>query len=326
MAVVFDSYRSGDDAQLVPLWQRSIWKDSINDERFRNLFLLDANFDPEGLRIARDGGRIVGACYALRRQLPMSGTDLEPGNGWITWFCVDPGERRRGIGSRLMKDALAFLASKGVKTAYFASYAPNYIVPGLDRSAYPEASAMMDKLGFTRQYECVAMDLNMLDYRYTEDAAKTKAKREAEGYLFRSATNADLKEVVSFNDREFNADWARAIREGVPRNVPMDQVVICREPAPAGAAAGSLGKICGFAMFGAYEGLRERFGPFGVQEKKRGLGLGKVLLNECLMRQKAIGVHGSWFLWTSEREVCGILYQKTGFKITRRFDVLQKKI
>jgi len=285
--------------------------------RFRNLILLDANFDPEGLIVAEDSGRIVGAAYALRRLLPMHGTDLEPDNGWITWFCVDPGRRREGIATRLLSDGLRFLSASGRKTAFFASYAPNYVVPGLDREAYPEASGLMDKLGFSRQYQCVAMDLNMLEYRYPDAVASLKAKRTAEGYVFREAGDADLHDLVCFNDDCFNPDWGRAVREGIPRNVPMDQIAICRDPK---------GKLCGFAMFGAYEGLRERFGPFGVDESRRGLGLGKIMLHECLRRQKALGVHGSWFLWTSEHDVAGVLYQKTGYRITRKFDVLKKTL
>lgn len=317
MPVSYRSYRGGDEVELVSLWRRSAWKDSMNPQRFRNLFLLDANFDPDGLRVAEDGGRLVGAAFAVRRLLPMSGTDLEPDNGWITWFFVDPGRRREGIASRLLGDCLSFLSAKGRKTAFFSSYAPNYVVPGLDREAYPEAAALLDKLGFTRQYQAVAMDFDMLGYRYPPEVAELKSARESEGYVFREALDADLAELVRFNDSAFNPDWGRAVREGVPRNVPLDQIVVCLDAS---------GAVKGFAMFGAYEGLRERFGPFGVDESKRGLGLGKIILHECLRRQKAIGVHGSWFLWTGESSPAGKLYLKTGYRITRRFDVMKRPL
>jgi mycothiol synthase len=310
-------YAGGDEAELVRLWIRSVWKDSMNSRRFRDLFLLDANFDPEGLRIAEAGGRLIGAAYAVRRRLPLKGTDLEPDSGWITWFFVDPSWRRMGIAERLVGECLAFLAAKGRKAALFASYTPNYVVPGLDGEAYPEAALLLAKLGFARQYQAVAMDFDMLGYRYPEEIAALKERREAEGFSFRDASDADAVELVRFADEGFNPDWARAAREGAFRGIPADQIAVCRDPA---------GALCGFAMFGAYEGLLERFGPFGVDESRRGLGLGKILLHECLRRQKAIGVHGSWFLWTSESDAAGSLYLKTGYRITRRFDILKKNL
>ncbi|AQT84644.1 hypothetical protein ERICIV_04062 [Paenibacillus larvae subsp. larvae] len=58
--IIFRSYQAGDERQLVPLWNQTMQADPVTPERFRNLVLLDANFDPLGLRIAADGERIIG--------------------------------------------------------------------------------------------------------------------------------------------------------------------------------------------------------------------------------------------------------------------------
>ncbi|MDT2258891.1 hypothetical protein P7H06_03980 [Paenibacillus larvae] len=58
--IIFRSYQAGAERQLVPLWNQTMQADPVTPERFRNLVLLDANFDPLGLRIAADGERIIG--------------------------------------------------------------------------------------------------------------------------------------------------------------------------------------------------------------------------------------------------------------------------
>ncbi|MDY0410207.1 hypothetical protein [Paracerasibacillus soli] len=80
--------KSGDEKDILDLWNKSLWKDPITAKRFRNLVLLDANFDPEGMRLAFVGNKLVGCVYAVRRLLPMFGTDLEPDNGWVPFFLL----------------------------------------------------------------------------------------------------------------------------------------------------------------------------------------------------------------------------------------------
>ncbi|MFG2397481.1 carbohydrate ABC transporter permease [Streptomyces lydicus] len=80
---------------------------------------------------------MVGAAYAVRRRTPLAGTDLEPENGRILFFFVDPAHRRGGLGRRLLTDALQWLRGHGRTRVCFAAYAPHYVLPGLDRAAYP---------------------------------------------------------------------------------------------------------------------------------------------------------------------------------------------
>ena len=96
--ISYRCYQSGDEKEIIRLWNDSLSLDPINAERFRNLVLLDANFDPSGMQLAFKADKLVGCVYAVRRLLPMIDTDLEPDNGWIPFFFVDSKERRAGIG------------------------------------------------------------------------------------------------------------------------------------------------------------------------------------------------------------------------------------
>lgn len=314
--ITFRCYQPGDEANIVELWNRSLPKDPITAKRFRHLVLLDANFDPEGLRLAFDDTKLVGCVYSVRRKLPMYQTDLETDNGWITFFFLEPEYRRKGIGTRLMEAAVGFLKKQGRKNVFFASYAPNYVFPGIDEDAYPEAYAFLLAQGFTKLYSPVAMDRCLVDFVISEDILELKAEREKEGYTFTQAEDKDLYEVIQFANEKFNPDWGRAIREGILQGLPLHRILIARHHKD----------LVGFCIYGGYEGIPERFGPFGVDPEQQGKGLGKIILNHCLFLMKAESLHNAWFLWTSDKSAAGHLYLKTGFSITRKFHVMKKEI
>ncbi|MFS0863069.1 GNAT family N-acetyltransferase [Fredinandcohnia sp. 179-A 10B2 NHS] len=314
--ITYRYYQSGDEQSIVTLWNDCLTMDPITQQRFRNLVLLDANFDPQGLRIATDNEKIVGCVYAIRRLLPMEGTELEPENGWIPFFFVHPSYRKAGVAEKLLNDGVEFLASQGRKNVFFASYAPNYILPGIDEEAYPEGYAFLVKQGFEKQYSPVAMDRSLVGYAPASDAMKLKVKREQEGYTFLQAQDKDLYEVIQFANKTFNPDWGRAIREGILQGLPLHRILIARDGE----------RLVGFCIYGGYEGIPDRFGPFGVDPDQQGKGLGKILLHECLKNMRSEGLHGAWFLWTGEKSAAGHLYKKTGFEVTRKFHVMKKLI
>jgi mycothiol synthase len=314
--ILYRYYQSGDEIEIVKVWDESVSHDPITQKRFRNLVLLDANFDPKGLRLAFDGEKLVGCVYAIRRLLPMYGTDLEPGNGWIPFFFVAPSYRRQGVATKLINEAVDFLKQEGRKNVFFSSYAPNYILPGIDEETYPEAYALLKKNGFEVQYSPVAMDKSLVGYQIPEEVKRLKEQREVEGHTFSFAKDSDLYEVIQFANTAFNPDWGRAIREGILQGLPMTRVLIARKQ----------GKLVGFCIYGGYEGVPDRFGPFGVDPETQGTGLGKVLLFECLAAMRAESLHGAWFLWTGEQSTAGYLYKKAGFHVSRRFHVMRRSI
>lgn len=315
--ITYRTYESGDEQKIVKLWNECLPHDPITSERFRNLVLLDANFDPNGLQLAVRNDKLIGCVYALRRLLPMYKTDLEEDNGWIIFFFVAQQERNKNIGRELFSRAIQILQKAGRNNVFFASYAPNYILPGIDEVVYPEGYEFLLEQGFEKLYSPVAMDCQLVDFQLPTDVRKLRCAREAEGYTFSMAEDKDLYEVIQFANEIFNPDWGRAIREGILQGLPLKRILIVRS---------GKGKIVGFCVYGAYEGIPERFGPFGVDPDEQGKGLGKILLNECLQSMKAEGLHGAWFLWTGETSSAGHLYKSTGFRVTRKFHVMKKSI
>ncbi|NIK57827.1 GNAT family N-acetyltransferase [Kribbella shirazensis] len=318
-AVTIRSFQVGDGPALAAAWTAAAPADPISYQRFRDLFLLDRNFDAAGLQVAVINDQIAGAAYAVRRLIAVDADDLEPASGWIPFFFVHPEYRGRGLGRAVVTAAMDWLRSHGRSEVFFSSYTPNYFLPGLDAARYPAAARLLGELGFERGYDAVAMDRSLVGYAVPEDVRKRIDALTAEGYSFGTPTDDELSALIAIAGAEFNPDWARAIREGVVAGLPLDRIVVARQHGRTQPHR----EILGWAMHGTYEGVIDRFGPFGVLPASRGTGLGKVLLHLTLERMVAAGAHSAWFLWTGEKSAAGQLYLKTGFDITRTFTILR---
>ncbi|QUG43090.1 GNAT family N-acetyltransferase [Psychrobacillus sp. INOP01] len=313
---MYRTFKNGDEVGIIELWNDVLKHDPINQTRFRKQIMLDANFDSKGLIVAVRDEKIIGAILAITRKLPMEGTNLESDTGWITFFMVDTSLEREGIGHELMERASAYIREQGAKKMFFSSYAPNYFLPGIDESRYPSGFAFLQKEGFRRVYSPVAMHRALIDYVYPDIVQALKQERELEGYTFGKVQDGDFYDLIQFANTHFNPDWGRAIREGVLQGLDPSHILVAKK----------YDQVVGFALFGGYEGIRERFGPFGVDNSEQGKGLGKILLHETLHAMKQNSIQGAWFLWTSETSSAGHLYMKNGFKTFRTFHVMVKEL
>lgn len=303
-------FQSGDETALVDAWNHSMPADPTTAGWFRDCVLLDPNFDPEGLRVAVAGDDVVGCAYAVRRLIPLApGTDLEPDTGWIPFFFVIPEHRGGGLGRRLVGEAVEFLERLGRTKVDFSSYTPHYVLPGADAELYPDGHRLLEELGFRTLYSPVAMDRALVGYRTPPEVHELLREREREGYVFRSPQVGELPELIRFAADAFNPDWGEAIRQ----HRDPERIVIAKKE-----------HIVGFALYAAYRGIPERFGPFGVDPGQRGTGLGKILLHLTMTRMRAEGLHSSWFLWTGATSPAGHLYAKAGYEITRKFHVMRR--
>lgn len=305
-------FRPGDGGAIAAAWTAAAPADPVTHQRLIDLVLLDRNFDPAGLFVAVDGSAVIGAAYAVRRRIAFDGDDLEPAQGWIPFFFVDPAHQRRGVGRQLLAAAMAWLKALGRSRVTFSSYTPNYFLPGLDEERYPAAARLLAGLGFTTDYQAVAMYRSLEGYAMPDGARDRISALRESGFRFGSPTAEELTEIIEIASAEFNPDWGRAIREAILGGLGLDKIV---------AVWAGDGRALGWAMFGTYEGVIDRFGPFGVLPTQRGLGLGEALLHLTLERMRACEAHSAWFLWTDEQSPAGRLYAKTEFSVTRTFSI-----
>lgn len=312
-AAEYRTFRPGDTASIVRVWNAAAPGDGITARRFRDLILLDRNFDSSGLQVATINGEIVGASYGLRRRVAQRGGDLETGRGWISFIAVDPAHQRTGIGGELLDRTMRWLSSVGAREIRFSDSTPNYVFPGLDAARYPAASALFESRGFEVESRPSAMALSLVGYQPPTEIAARRADLERDGWFFGNPTDDDLIALIEVAE-QFNADWPRVLRETVLGGLPLERIVIAKDPA---------GAVLGWAMHGTYDNVIDRFGPYGVLTTSRGTGLGTVLLHVTLAQMAAMFAQTAWFLWADEGSAAARLYARNGFEITRTFDILR---
>ncbi|WP_053960178.1 GNAT family N-acetyltransferase [Sulfobacillus thermosulfidooxidans] len=313
------SYRPGDEVLLVDVWNRTLPQDGITLERFTQKVLLDPNFRPQGLWVAEHEGDLVGWILAVIEYRDTSTSQSASGaeeQGWITTFGIAPEYQKLGIAHQLLKHAEQYFLAHHRYQVIFSTYTPHYFLPGLDANRYPRAYDWLSKQGFTVLYSPVAMDKNLVEYSVPKDVHLQQQELERQGFVIGPLKSSQIWPLLLFLHQEFDRDWERAVRTALLGSLPLSQIwVIARED-----------HIVGFAMYGGYDDISERFGPFGVAKALRGNHLGKVLLYRTLEAMQRQGLHSAWFLWTGEEEPAGQLYLQAGFTVTRRFQVMVKTL
>jgi len=107
------------------------------------------------------------------------------------------------------------------------------------------------------------------------DFTDLKRKLESKAYFFRRPLAAEKGLVVEWVNKHFGSGWASEV-----------DVAFNHLPAACFLAL-SEGQIRGFACHDA--AYCNFFGPTGVETGHRGLGLGKILLLECLLAMRERG-------------------------------------
>lgn len=307
------SFRGADEAALIELWNMTMTRDRINPSFFRTRVLLDANLHPDGLLVALVDREMVGFVLSLARQVPLFLQGLEPDRGWITAFGVHPAYRRVGIGRQLFDAALARLAGIGRTRVLLSPYTPNYIIPGVDTDAYPEAVAFLDATGWKTISSPISMHAGLTSYEIPSDVSELEKRLGQEGLAIRPVAAADLPELMPFIAKEFGWDWFRHAQEYLIKLFGEGSNDIC-----------FLVAVQDERIVGYCQQKGERFGPFGVAADWRSKGIGRLLLFHCLADMVTRGFHCAWFLWTGKD--AARLYSLAGFRQARQFAVMEKTL
>jgi len=313
--VVIRSMQPQDLAPVVSLWNRCLNKDPITEERFWQLFLLDANFDPQGALVAEAGGVPVGFLQAMVRRYPMGSLGLEPTRGWITAFFVDPDWRRHGIGSQLLDSGLTFLRDKGRTDVLCNGYAPYYVFPGVD-AEYVEGLSFLEKHGFARVSSPVAMGMRLEGVRMPNRVRERKESLANEGFEVRLFRREDTQPLLAFAEQHF-PHWTPSVLDGLQHGNL--EILIATQN----------GEIVGFTQWentftDPPKGAQGRFGPFGVKPDLRSNGLGSVIFYSLIERVAGDGVRYLWFGWAGGRNLS--FYERVGCVVTRQFHLFRRTI
>lgn len=306
-------YKSDNEVGLLSVWNEALPFDTIDRHIFHRKVLLDPNFDPDWLLVAEMDGQIVGFCLCLIRRVPMDKVGMEPERGWITAFGVHPKWRKSGVGTMLLERAMQLFRDANRTEVLISPYTPNYFVPGVDERNYADGLAFLRKHGFEIISRPMSMDANIVLFDYAPYAEREARLRE-QGIEVRQMNPNEVTALIQFLKAHMPGDWVRHARDlltDITKGLgSYDQFII----------AIADGEIVGYCQF-----ENEHFGPYGVRGDMQGKGIGTVLMAKCLQMMRQKGLHNAWVLWTSD-EAAQKVYSRFGFRETRRFSILRKRL
>jgi ribosomal protein S18 acetylase RimI-like enzyme len=312
--VTIAPFQAEDRRGVLEVIEQAMPGDPISDARFMKQVLLDPNFVPAGMPVARRRGAVVGFCLSLARQVPLENAPPDADRGYITLAAVTPIVQRQGIGTQLLAEAEKYLKSQGRSVVMVSSYAPGYFIPGVDVNAYAGALSFFTKHDYAEIYRPLAMQTSLWDLTAPPWVLKKHSELLAELVQVKAYEPWMTLAVLDFAKKEFPGDWVRMVREAMTR------IVTSGDPPARLIVAIDKGEVVGFSH---YE--NERFGPIGVAASQRGRGVGQVLMFATLQAQREAGFRTAWFLWSDDK-TAQRLYNGAGFKEVRRFALLKKTI
>lgn len=127
-----------------------------------------------------------------------------------------------------------------------------------------------------------------------EEKPELLRKLEGKGISVRRAMPADKGRVVQFVQNNFGDGWAHECSYTFTAH-PVSCFIAVREK-----------KVIGFACYDA--AAKDLFGPTGVYEKYRRMGVGEALLRSCLVALKSAGYAYAVIGWVED---AAAFYEKT---------------
>jgi GNAT superfamily N-acetyltransferase len=294
--------------QLLDLWHQVMPGDAPDQERLRDLVLLNPAFAPDGLIMLWRGARLIGFGLAIAEQA-CPGAEL-PRRGWLVAMGVAPDERGAGQGARLLESCLRFLAASGCASAELGGNGERYLLPGCDPVAYPELRRLIRCQGFRPAGSVEAMECDLLAIGPSGRPVNSNP------YEYRHPADGDLPELLQVISG-FSQSWAALVRGYLARTP---------DPGSLWIAAHGSGRIVGFAGFDLFPGCPGRFGPIGVRPEVRGQGVGAALLSLSLAAMASRGHRCAWFLWGPESPAGRRMYTSAGFRVHRRFECFRRDL
>lgn len=307
----FRRLRRSDIAQVVGGWNACLPHDEITEEKFESIVFDDPNFEGEGNIVATINHMIVGLSAAVAREGVAGrdgrGQEYERDFGYIKGLFVVDEHREGNVKRTLLERALRFLKSKGKKIVKVGQYTGIYFSPGIDKR-YEDELRFYRESGFEEvdTEEDVALDLTT--FKATEYQVQAQQSTKDMGVTIEPFQPRHLESMRHFVERLNYPQW-------FPKGWELDFA----------KSGGTLVALLGSEVVGwvNYHPNPEGgdFGPIAVLEELRGNGIGTCLLLESVFRMRALATPNVTAGWANVP-----FYLKNGWKISRRYTVLQRRL
>jgi GNAT superfamily N-acetyltransferase len=248
---------------------------SIPLEYFRNGTLNDEDFDPELTLVLFDSEskKPIAAFLAVNRKA------IIRKNCYLKACIVDVDQRRKGIGSKMLKELISRAKKKlsWLSSIYYGGSRPNYWQPGVDLR-HTNLFFFLKKNGFKTHRMRYNLTVQLKDININP---KTTIK----GFTFGRIQPKDFEKTYEFVNKNFALSfWAEEVRLSYKNNPP--STFIAKDPD---------GEIIGWATHSNF--FPGSFGPTGTLKSLRGKGIGRELLSWCVWDMKKMGLETCTIMW-----------------------------
>ena len=321
-----------DVAGIVALWNGCAEAGEVvyapmDEARFARKFLGNPNYSAAYSLVAEESGRAVGFINGIAKKVFLPKETHENTPGFITCFFVDKAHRGRGVGSTLLDALLAAFRRDGKSRVACSGGNPinlDWIVPGTPGHDHNNAPGMDEacmghefllRRGFADRYREVAMYLNLADYRISADFVEKKRKLASEGIdtgVYDTSLGYDFDRMCDGVGSEY---WRNVLREETAKPNPRPILAATRE-----------GYIVGFTgPVDKQPSVRGWFTGICTDPKYERRGIATVLFN---MLMQAFIAEGAAFstLFTGDDNHAQRIYARTGFRVARRFVVMDRTL
>lgn len=299
--------------QVLTCWNQSLIYDGIDEERFKQLILLDENFNPDLFLLAMNDEKVVGFCYGIRRKIPYLERGLEENRGWIVIMGVLPEYQNQGIGTMLCDEVEKRLKDMGTKEITLCAYSPNYFFPGIDKR-YQKAISFFENRNYVYRTESVSMQRSLWDYHMADQYKEKLASLEKDGIHIIRYNDEYMLPLLNYLLENFGAGWKRNALIAMQKKEAEDTILLVVDEQK---------NILGFCMR-KIDGNDARFGPFGVSEHLRSKGIGGVLFEYMMQEMKQKGIYYLYFLWTDG--AAQRFYERHDVKVYRTYQLYRKEV
>ena len=311
--VRLESFQQERFQQVLTCWNQSLIYDGIDEERFKQLILLDENFNPDLFLLALNQEKVVGFCYGIRRKIPYLERGLEENRGWIVIMGVLPEYQNQGIGTMLCDEVEKRLKDMGTKEITLCAYSPNYFFPGIDKR-YQKAISFFENRNYVYRTESVSMQRSLWDYHMADQYKEKLASLEKDGIHIIRYNDEYMLPLLNYLLENFGAGWKRNALIAMQKKEAEDTILLVVDEQK---------NILGFCMR-KIDGNDARFGPFGVSEHLRSKGIGGVLFEYMMQEMKQKGIYYLYFLWTDG--AAQRFYERHDVKVYRTYQLYRKEV
>ncbi len=293
--------REEDTDEVAALWNRSLPYCPIDAREWAGVVLADENYEPELSLCVEKDGRILGIAVGAVRRYPYLERGREEGRAWILALAVDPAEREKGIGRRLLEALEELFRRRGCTRITVAAYSPYYFTPGV-HAGETAALSWLERCGYARGEAAYRMERSLAGYELPAYVAERERLLMQEGFVFVPYEGRWAGALLSFLRKEFSTGWRVHVMRAMQQKRLEEHCILCCRG----------GRVVGYVQRGA-GGDERRFGPFGVAADCRNHGLGAILLHRMWESMQKAGLESVCFRSTEENG--RRLYERHGMQV-----------